>query len=56
MLVVDDLQDDKDEFQQVIDEYKDKINLKVFYLKAKPAYPQPEIWAWIRHRRIYLFS
>ena len=30
VLVVDDLQDDKDEFQQVIDEYKDKINLKIF--------------------------
>ena len=35
VLVVDDLQDDKDEFQQVIDEYKDKINLKVFYLEGK---------------------
>ena len=35
VLVVDDLQDDKDEFQQVIDEYKDKINLKIFYLEGK---------------------
>ena len=48
MLVVDDLQDDKDEFQQVIDEYKDKINLKVFYLEGKTGVSAAEmIRAWI---------
>ena len=28
VLIVDDLQDDKEEFQQVVDEYKNQINLK----------------------------
>lgn len=35
VLVVDDLQDELDEFQKVIDEYKEQINLKLFYLEGK---------------------
>lgn len=35
VLVVDDLQDDPQEFQAVIEEYKDKINLKLYYLEKK---------------------
>ena len=35
VLVVDDLQDDPQEFQAVIEEYKDKVNLKLYYLEKK---------------------
>ncbi|MCI9617353.1 MAG: bifunctional glycosyltransferase family 2 protein/CDP-glycerol:glycerophosphate glycerophosphotransferase [Eubacterium sp.] len=35
ILVVDDLQDEPEEFQKIIDEYQDKIHLSVFYLNGK---------------------
>ena len=34
-MVVDDLQDEPEEFQKIIDEYQDKIHLSVFYLNGK---------------------
>jgi len=35
ILVVDDLQDEPEEFQKIIDEYQEKIHLSVFYLEEK---------------------
>ena len=35
ILVVDDLQDEPEEFQKIIDEYQEKIQLSVFYLEGK---------------------
>ena len=35
VLVVDDLQDEPEEFQKVIDKYKERIHLRLFYLEGK---------------------